>query len=385
MQNQFQQLNKEDLIQEAERRSQISAPSNIKFAEPLEILIDSINTEARLSSLGQKLAIASFARILTNQLLLDQELENFSQSDKNQKKKHLFILGLFRTGTTLLHNLLALDSNSHYMRLCDGQFPVPAPHPDYDEEKIAQSEQMTQKIYDLTPSLPKLHYIHPTRPDECYWLFEYQLLDPIFHIRMHVPTYYNWLLAYSGHFESYMKYRDLLAYLGQHYSFNHWILKAPRHLFFLKALLNAFPNAGIIWLHRDPCQAIPSMCSLSQLLRSNYSEVSNPKETGKIWFEAMVESLRTSLDTRVIVGDERFYDLQYSDLISNPIREITKIYSHFGLPFSSEMETAVKSWLSNNPQHKHGKHEYSIQQFGLELETMRKQTAFYTNYFNIPI
>ena len=385
MQNQFQQLNKEDLIQEAERRSQISAPSNIKFAEPLEILIDSINTEARLSSLGQKLAIASFARILTNQLLLDQELENFSQSDKNQKKKHLFILGLFRTGTTLLHNLLALDSNSHYMRLCDGQFPVPAPHPDYDEEKIAQSEQMTQKIYDLTPSLPKLHYIHPTRPDECYWLFEYQLLDPIFHIRMHVPTYYNWLLAYSGHFESYMKYRDLLAYLGQHYSFNHWILKAPRHLFFLKALLNAFPNAGIIWLHRDPCQAIPSMCSLSQLLRSNYSEVSNPKETGKIWFEAMVESLRTSLDTRVIVGDERFYDLQYSDLISNPIREITKIYSHFGLPFSSEMETAVKSWLSNNPQHKHGKHEYSTQQFGLELETMRKQTAFYTNYFNIPI
>ena len=385
MAHQFQQLNKEHLIQEAERRSQISAPKNRKIEEPLEVLIDSINTESRLSSLGQKLAMASFTRILTNKFLLDRELENFSQPQKNQKKKYLFILGLFRTGTTLLHNLLALDLNSHYMRLCHGQFPVPAPHPDHTEEKIAKSKQITQKIYDLTPSLPKLHYIHPTRPDECYWLFEYQLLDPIFHIRMHVPTYYNWLLAYPRHFESYIKYRDLLAYLGQHYSFNHWILKAPRHLFFLKALLNAFPNAGIIWLHRDPCQAIPSMCSLSQLLRSNYSEVSNPKETGKIWFEAIVESLRTALDTRRAVGDERFYDLQYSDLMSNPIQEVTKIYSHFELPFSPEMETAVKSWLTNNPQHKHGKHEYSAQQFGLEVETIRKKFAFYTNYFNIPI
>ena len=385
MAHQFQQLNKEHLIQEAERRSQISAPKNRKIEEPLEVLIDSINTESRLSSLGQKLAMASFTRILTNKLLLDRELENFSQPQKNQKKKYLFILGLFRTGTTLLHNLLALDLNSHYIRLCDGQFPVPAPHPDRTEEKIAKSEQITQKIYKLTPSLPKLHYIHPTRPDECYWLFEYQLLDPVFHIRMHVPTYYKWLLAYPKHFESYLKYRDLLAYLGQHYSFNHWILKAPRHLFFLQALLNAFPNAGIIWLHRDPCQAISSMSSLSHLLRSNYSEVSNPKETGKIWFNESLENLRTAMDTRRAVGDERFYDLQYSDLMSNPIPEVIKIYSHFGLTFSPEMETALKNWLTNNPQHKHGKHEYSAQQFGLEVETIRKEFAFYTNYFNILI
>ena len=381
MQYEFLRLNKEYLIQEAERRAGISAPKNLKGEEALEILLDSINREARLSSLGQKLANASFTRILTNKLLLARELANFSPPEMDEKKKHLFILGLFRTGTTLLHNLLALDLNSHSMRLCDGQFPVPAPHPEHDQEKIAKSEQMTQKIYDLTPSLSKLHYIHPTRPDECYWLFEYQLLDPIFQIRMHVPTYYNWLLAYPRHLESYIEYRDLLTYLGQNYSFNHWILKAPRHLFFLKALLDAFPNAGIIWLHRDPCQAIPSMCSLSQLLRSNYSEVSNPKETGKFWFEAILENLRTALDTRRTVGDERFYDLQYSDLISNPLQEVKKIYFHFGLPFSPEMETAVKNWLTNNPQHKYGKHEYTTEQFGLELETIRKKSAFYTNYF----
>ena len=207
MQHEFQRLNKEYLIQEAERQSGLSAKRNTKFEQALEILIDSINRESRLSGLGQKLASASFNRILTNQLLLDKELENFPKPEKNEGKRHLFILGLFRTGTTLLHNLLTLDSNSHYMRLCDGQFPVPAPHPDHSEEKIAKSEQITQKIHALTPSLPKLHYIHPKRPDECYWLFEYQLLDPIFHIRMHVPTYYNWLLAYPDHLESYTKYR----------------------------------------------------------------------------------------------------------------------------------------------------------------------------------
>ena len=70
----------------------------------------------------------------------------------------------------------------------------------------------------------------------------------------------------------------------------------------------------------------------------------------------------------------------YFNLMSNPVQEVKKIYCHFGLPFSSEMETAVKTWLTNNPQHKHGKHEYSTQQFGLELETIRKKFAFYRNY-----
>lgn len=136
MQYKFQRLNKEHLIQEAERRAEISAKRNIIFEETLEILIDSINKEARLSSLGHKLAIASFTRILTNRLLLERELENFTQPKKSKKKKHLFILGLFRTGTTLLHNLLALDVNSHYIRLGDGQFPVPAPHPESTKEKL---------------------------------------------------------------------------------------------------------------------------------------------------------------------------------------------------------------------------------------------------------
>ena len=113
MQHEFQRLNKEHLIQEAERRAEIPAKRNIKEEETLDILIDSINREARLSSLGQKLAIASFTRILTNQLLLERELANFPQPEKDKEKKHLFILGLFRTGTTLLHNLLTLDQNSH--------------------------------------------------------------------------------------------------------------------------------------------------------------------------------------------------------------------------------------------------------------------------------
>ena len=377
-------LDKEHLIQEAERQAKISAQSHLKDEEALEILVDSINREAQLSSLGQKLAIASFTRILTNKLLLNQELANLTPGNKDENKKYLFIIGLFRTGTTLLHNLLALDVNSHYIRLCDGQFPVPAPHPDQSEEKIVKSEKMTQKIYELTPSLSKLHYLHPTRPDECYWLFEYQLLDPIFQIRMNVPSYYNWLLTYPRHFESYREYRDLLNYLGQNYSFNHWLLKAPRHLFFLRELLKAFPTAGIIWLHRAPCQAIPSMCSLSQLLRSNYSEGANTKETGKFWFEALRKNLRTALETRRAVGDERFYDLQYSELISNPVQEVKKIYSHFGLQFAPEMESAVKSWLSNNPQNKYGQHEYSSEQFGLEVKTIRKELAFYTNYFKLP-
>lgn len=373
------QLSKEHLVREVETRSQLNFKQDAKFEEALEILIHSINTEAQLSALGQKLATASLSRILTNKLLLDRELENFSQSKPSKERKHLLILGLPRTGTTLLHNLLALDTNSHYLKLCDGQFPVPASHPDRMAAKIAKSEQMTQKIYQLNPSLPKLHYSHPLGPDECTWLFEYQLLDPIFHARMHVPTYYNWLVNYPNHFESYLQYKNLLAYIGQHYSFDHWVLKAPRHLVFLQALLDAFPNASIIWLHRQPCQAIPSMCSLSYLLRSNHSDACDRQKIGKIWFEAIEQNLQTALDTRRTFGDQRFYDLQYSDLLDNPVPEVKKIYANFGLSFTPEMETAIQSWLNNNPQHKHGKHQYSAEEFGLEPKVIRDRFAFYTD------
>ena len=220
------QLNQEYLIQEAQRFSQLKLTEDPEFESALKILIDSINREAQLSNLGQQLAAGNLTRILTNKLLLDRELKKFDSLKQDREKKHLFILGLPRTGTTLLHNLMALDSSSYYLKLCDGQFPVPASHPERMESKIVKSEQMMQKIYELTPSLPKLHYSHPTRPDECTWLFEYQLLDPIFHARMHVPSYYSWLLAYPKHLESYLKYRDLLDYLGQHYSFESLDLKS---------------------------------------------------------------------------------------------------------------------------------------------------------------
>lgn len=374
------QLNKEFLIQEAQKRSQLSLTRNTKLETALETLLDSINQEARLSALGQKLAAGNLIRILTNKLLLDRVLDNFTRSPQNDRK-HIFILGLPRTGTTLLHNLLTQDPNAHYLKLCEAQFPVPASYPDRLEEKIVRSQQMTQKVYELTPSLQKVHYFHPTRPDECTWLFEYQLLDPIFYARMYVPAYYNWLLTEPNHLESYLQYRDLLSYLGQHYSFERWVLKAPRHLIFLKALLAAFPDAKIIWLHRDPCRAVPSMCSLSYLLRSNHSDVVNPEEIGKNWFEAIYQNLNTALETRRAVGDERFYDLQYSELTDNPIQEVSKIYSHFGLDFTPKIETGVKNWLTENPQHKHGKHQYTAQQFGLNVETIRDRFAFYTDYF----
>ena len=379
------QLMKEFLMQQAQQRSQLEPQLDPEFESALDILLDSINGEAELSQLGQQLAAASPIRILTNKLLLDRELGDFERSPSKRPKKHLFILGLPRTGTTLLQNLLAQDADAYYLKLCDAQFPVPASHPDGLESKIAKSEQMTQKIYELTPSLPKLHYSHPTRPDECTWLFEYQLLDPIFHARMHVPTYYDWLLAYPKHLESYLKYRHLLDYLGQHYDFNHWVLKAPRHLLFLEQLLTAFPDAGIVWLHRDPCQVIPSMCSLSHLLRSNHSGACEPQATGKIWSEAIYENLSNALKTRSKVGDEPFYDLQYSQLVSNPIEAIASIYSRFGLEFSPKLETKIETWLNDNPQHKHGKHEYSTEQFGLTGEIIRQQFAFYTDYFEIPI
>ena len=154
---------------------------------------------------------------------------------------------------------------------------------------------------------------------------------------------------------------------------------------FLNSLLKEFPDACIIWPHRDPAKAVTSMASLSYLYRQPFSNDVDPIETGRFQHDAMSAMTRRALSHRDAHGDKTpFYDLQYQDLVTNPLEEIRKIYEYFSFPFSQEMEQSVSTWVKENPQNKHGRHTYSPETYGLSNEQIRQDFRDYTDRFSIP-
>jgi len=299
----------------------------------------------------------------------------------------VYITGLPRTGTTLLQNLLAQDPHAHHLRLCDGLYPFPPPDTaswnDETDFRIVRTQRHIQAIYKTVPEMARIHSLDAQGPAECQWLFAHLFMDTHFVLRMHIPGYYAWLLD-QNHEASYAEFHNMLKILGKHFTFDHWVLKAPRHVLFLDALLHEFPDAGIVWTHRDPWKVIPSLCSLLYNTQKGYSDHIVPEEMWKYHYGFTRGALERGMAARKHSNADRFLDIYYQDLITDPIREVKKIYAYFHFDYSSELERRMLDWLANRPKNKHGRHQYSVQQFGLTREEIDQDVADYVEAYSIP-
>ncbi|HNR14234.1 MAG TPA: sulfotransferase [Thermodesulfobacteriota bacterium] len=380
-------LDETSLLAAAEERTGLSFGGNRGFLTPLRVLLASMEEEAHLSQAGRYMNYYAFVRLLANRLLFEREKSLLPLDRCRDDKRYLFIAGLPRTGTTLLHNLLSQNPHSHHIRLCDGLHPFPPPTPatwnDETEPRIEKTRKYVAAINEAAPDFPKIHFLDATGPEECQWLFAHCFVDTIFAIRMYLPSYYQWLLN-QDHSASYAEYHDMLRILGKHFSFDQWVLKAPRHLLFLDALFTEFPHACIIWPHRDLAKVIPSLCSMTQAMRRGFSDQPHDQDIGAQEFTFITDMLRRAANVRSSVDPARFYDLHYQELMADPLGAAKKIYRYFDIPYSDTMEQGMIRWLQKNPQNKHGRHGYSLEQYGLTRERIRSEFAEYQEQYSIP-
>ena len=197
-----------------------------------------------------------------------------------------------------------------------------------------------------------------------------------------MKTYSEWLDR-QDLVDAYQYYRQQLQYLSWRWSGSHWLFKAPAHLFAMDALLKVFPDACIVHIHRDPIKAVPSCCSLSAMGRGRFSERVELTEVGSHWLNLLSKGVDRTMQARAGVGAERFFDVQYVDLIKKPIETVRQIYDYFGYTYSDRMEEDVKKWIQENPQHKYGVHRYTLDQFGLTTEQINQKFAKYCERFNV--
>ena len=377
-------LSPERLMETARKQTGLSDWGEEDFRTPLTVLLDAYEKEADLSLLGRVMVQKNIVRLLANRLRIQRDFTRHPEILQQPVHKPLFIVGLPRTGTTLLFNLLDLDPEARTPRWWELYLPSPPPEKEtrYTDPRIALVHKQSRHMERMIPLIRTIHPMDPMSPEECYFIFQIMFSTWVVNLMYNVPTYGRWL-AQHDMVPAYRYYRSVLQLLQWRTPGEHWTLKAPHHLFHLDALLAVFPDACIIHTHRDLVKVIGSSCSLMAMLRRMNTRRAEPAAIGATILNELATGVDRAMKVRKKAPAERFYDLQYRDFIADPKGQIRKIYDYFDYPFAERMAADMDHWLNEDRRQQRGVHHYSLAQFGLSTQQIRERFAAYTEQYHI--
>ena len=276
------------------------------------------------------------------------------------------VTGLPRTGTTLLHNLLALDPGSRSLRLWEALRPVP-PRPEEglsEDELVRRAAAWLDRLYEVVPGFRSIHPATAEGPEECDALLQNDFASQHFDDMFDGEAYSEWL-ATAPLREQYRSYaRQLNVLRRSEDEGKPWVLKSPSHLGHLDALLETCPDATIVHCHRDPAEAVPSYASLVHCLRRAYSDAVSTTAVGRQAVGRCATAVARALDVRRRAPD-RFVDVAYADLARQPLATVGRLYEQLGRRLRPEVQAAMQGFLARHPQHEHGVHRYTPDDFAL--------------------
>ena len=356
------------------------------FREGLRELVRALDSEARLTLLGRLSARTLILRLLENRAHLAADRARFPEIALEKIARPLFVVGLPRTGTTLLHTLLAQDPATRTPLAWEAREPSPPPERESFERdaRIAPCARELEGLYRLLPEFRAIHPMEANWPQECVAITAHAFVSLQFSTTWRIPSYTRWL-ARQDHGPAYALHRRVLQHLQWRNPRERWVLKTPGHLWTLSALFAAYPDAGVIHTHRDPVRVLASLASLAVQLRKIASDAIDPGEIGREWGPELALALaRASAFRRREPGlAERFVDVQFGDLDRDPLAVVQKIYAHFGLPLGDEARARMKAFLERNPREKHGVHRYRFEDFGLDVSEERRRFSAYSEEFAV--
>lgn len=375
-----------DLMAQAQEQTGLVDWGGDEFREGMQVLLEAGAEEAKLTAEGQAWLQQEIMYWLTNRLQIQQIFKVQPQIAEVSIERPLFIMGLPRTGSTFLHRLLAQDANGRVPVLWELSRPAPPPRPDTrtTDPRIAQvADKLARGLHRLLPDLGTKHVIDVESPEECNTLFQNSFTAYVTGALYHVPTYQAWIRQQdlTTAYQYYKKQVQLLCY---HYPGKMWISKNPDHLLGIDAIRKVFPDAAIVYLHRDLGEVFGSICSIQHSLINIWRETPVAKaEMGEFVLNMMAPTVDQALLARKQADPTHFYDLPYTDLIADPMGAVRRIYEYFGYPLRETTIEQMQSWLEKNQQHKHGKHEYQLAEFGITAGIIYERLADYAHEFNI--
>ena len=352
------------LVERAKRRCGLEDFGGNEFVEALSRLLESCDREARLNVIGKMALRSDVVRILCNRLLLARDREIYPEIGRQEIREPLFIVGLPRSGTTLLHILLAADPSHRAPLTWEVMSPSPPTSKDRDQ-RIRQATRNLAMLRWLAPTFESVHATGAELPQECVSLMSPTFMSDQFDTMYNVPSYREWFFNQDLR-PAYEFHRRSLQQLQFRKSAERWVLKAPAHMFAAPTLLSTYPDARFVQIHRDPIGAVASVSSLVTILRRVFSDDVDPIQIGRDAMTYWAQALKTFLSVRDQLPAERVCDLRYDDVRRDPIAAARCVYQHFGWSLSSEIEQRMRAVLAQQSSQTNGVHRYDSAYFRLD-------------------
>ena len=372
-------INANEILDQAKSETGLSDLGEPLFFEGLNKLIDSINNEASLNEIGIQAQPIRIQGLLSNRLRFEEDLKRFPEILDQEIIAPIVIVGLPRTGSTMTHRLLASDPNHTAMLWWEGRYPALLPGEKQGDIE-ARMELGKAEVDAVVAASPEALDIHPwdyKGADEEILLLEHNFLSTVPESFMALPSYSEWIeeqdhtLAY----EDLKKFIQYLQWQNPGREKKRWVLKSPHHLGFIDKMISVFPDAKIIQTHRDPIKTVPSFCSmcanLFEPLTTNFDKVF----IGKHWSNKLTRALNHCMNISE-QHPNNFLDLEFLNMIKDPIDEMKKIYEFIGESFGEKTEVAMEAWREEN-KHEMGAHKYSLEEYDLTESQINNNFAKY--------
>ena len=357
------------------------------FVEPLDVLLDALEREAELTVVGRWLT----RRFLLRLLEVRAHTVAYVRADPGVRDEVIaapvFVAGAPRTGTTILHALVAQDPRFRVPEGWELLRPVPpvAPTAFPDPGRVALADRELRGMASVTSRLDTIHAYSGRMHKECVSSMSFVFRSEEFTARYHVPSYVKWL-ADCDMTPAYEWHRLVLQVLQRRWRDVHWALKSPVHLHSLTTLRAVFPDARVVITHRDPLAVLGSVTSLVATLRWAHSDTVDLTELGRYHADLYHGTLDrlVDLDERGALAGAPVVHTRYDAFLEDPVRVLRDVYDGIGVALPVDTEAAMRAHLDAHPQGALGGHAWSFDDLGLDPVAERARFARYQARFDVP-
>ncbi len=371
------------LQQHAERRTGLHEWGDAAALIGLDRLTTALRAQANLSQIGRITAYFNLLDHLSVRLRLIDYRARRPEVCGQVIRQPVFILGLPRTGTTILYELIAQDPAFRAPATWEVARPLPPPTAaSYTgDARIDAVERLLRLMEKLAPGFQAIHAIGARLPQECVYMMASSFQSEQFSYMFDIPDYRDWVLR-QDMTPAYQWHARFLQHLQVDQAPARWLLKTPAHLACLPFLLAQYPDASIIWTHRRPLDAIASFSSLAHTLRGGFCRTVDPVTTGEQEFRHFSTVVQLGMDDRRELDRGQFFDVGFDAICADPMAVVASIYHRFDWPLSHTAEARMRAYLQRHPRHLYGEHCYSPAEFGLDAASEIRSFGGYLSQYD---